>query len=114
MTAFREMRRRPARAMSNTFKKCFYNSQVVCRGVVGSIGKELFHIIRESKGAATSHDICGMVSIREIELIFLFKKSIKLYPGKRVYGKDRYADTVRYSQIQNALARVFKHSRESV
>ncbi len=29
-----------------------------------------------------------------------------------MYGKDRYTDTVRYSQIQNALARVFKHSRE--
>ncbi len=31
-----------------------------------------------------------------------------------MYGEARYADTVRYSQIQNALARVFKRSRESV
>ncbi len=29
-----------------------------------------------------------------------------------MYEKARYADTVRYSQIQNALARVLKHSRE--
>ncbi len=71
--------------MSNTFQKLFFYSQVVCRGVVGSIGKELFHIIRESKGAATSHDICGMVNIREIELIFFLKKSIKLYPGKQMH-----------------------------
>ena len=63
----------------------FY-SQVVCRGVVGSIGKELFHIIRESKGVATSHDICGMVSIRVNELnIYIFKKAMKLYPGKQMH-----------------------------
>ncbi len=30
----------------------------------------------------------------------------------RVYGKARYSQIRRYCQIQNGLARVFKHSRE--
>ncbi len=40
------------------------------------------------------------------------KKILQKCMEKRMYGKARYADTVRYSQIQNSLARVFKHSRE--